>query len=82
MKYLIKFIDPSGTVTYWPKGFGFESHAHITDPTAAEQFNSPEQANRNLSGYIKPAAFWNSEREHKAAMEKKFRGWKFEVIPA
>jgi len=79
--FALKFIDPDGTESYWPVGFGFTSHAHAASLKDAERFESKERALRSLNGYWYPAAFWNSERVHRQNMIEKFRRWKYEIVP-
>lgn len=80
--YLIRFTKPDGTIDYWPKGFGYTSHAHTLHASDAEHFDTHEKAQRSLNGYIHPPAFWESERRHAENMRQQTRGWKCEIIPA
>lgn len=70
-----------GPVEYMPKGFGFTAHAHTLDRSKAETWPTVERARQAGDGYRRPPAFWNSEREHRDAMERKFRGWSFTFEP-
>jgi hypothetical protein len=78
--FVIRFIDPSGAVSYWPEGFGFTAHAHAADLADAKPFADQSSAQRSLNGYVNPPAFWESERRHARLMQDKFRNWKFEVM--
>jgi hypothetical protein len=80
MPYVIRFTNPAGEVTYMPEGFGFTSHAHVSELALAARFEDPRHAQQRLSGYILPDAFWDSERRHRELMIEKFRGWKCEVV--
>lgn len=80
MPYVIKFTDPAGAVSYWPKGFGHTCHEHARDLAGAERFDTEARASRSLYGYIAPSAFWESERRHRAAMIEQFRRWQCEVV--
>ena len=82
MAIIIRFTAPNGAVTYWPKGFGFDSHEHTANIADAERFEDRARAERSLRGYLFPPAFWNSERQHAERMRAKFRGWKCEVVKA
>ncbi len=43
----------------------------------ATTFKSAERAKAALLAYISPPAFWDSERAHRAAMQRRFKGWQF-----
>ncbi|QIG97694.1 MULTISPECIES: hypothetical protein [Bradyrhizobium] len=59
MPHVIRFTDPAGAVSFWPKGFGFSSHAHAPTMDGAEHFADAARAQRSLNGYVNPPAFWN-----------------------
>ena len=79
--FVIRFTDPQGVVSYWPKGFGYTAHEYAENANAAEQFETREAAQRRLNGYTHPRYFWECERRHAKAMEAKLRGWKYAVAP-
>lgn len=79
MAHIIRFKDPTGQVSYWPKGFGFTSHKHAETVDNAERFESAATAWRRVSGYVNPPAFWESERRHAELMRIQFRGWSYFV---
>lgn len=80
--FIITMTPPRGPVEYYPKGFGFSCHAHTMDKDSAERFPDADSAWRRANAYRCPPAFWNSERMHRERMERQFRGWRFDVIPA
>jgi hypothetical protein len=81
MEYAIKFTDPKGVVSWYPKGFGHTCHEHAADAAKAETFPDERTAAKRLMGYINPPAFWNSERRHSELMRQKFRNWQCDVVP-
>lgn len=81
MKYIIRFTKPGGIVEYWPRDYGFRVHKHTADVAEAERFDTYAAAQRSLSGYINPPAFWESERQHANAVREKVKNWICEVIP-
>lgn len=80
--FIICMTPLNGTPEYWPEGFGFSVHKHATRCEDAKVFTSESEAWHRANNYRWPPAFWESERRHRDLMEKKFRGWKFEVLPS
>lgn len=82
MGFVVRFTDrATNAVTYWPKGYGFTSHAHTPEIGAAEVFATEADANRRLNGYTNPPAFWESERKHNRAIQEKALTWTTAIVP-
>lgn len=78
--FIVAMYPPNDApAEYMPDGFGFTSHAHTLDKGEAEVFPDRARAERRAMNYRFPPAFWESERRHRDAMEKRFRGWRFEI---
>lgn len=83
MPHVIKIENRDG-VFYWPKDYGFSTHALAADIAQAEVFATEDAATRKLNHYRWPslAAFWNDERAYAKRHEDKIRSWRFNVTKA
>jgi hypothetical protein len=81
MANVIRFTDPHGAVSYWPKGYGFTSHALTHDAGEAEHFADAKSAERRIYHYrFNPNSFWESEREHQRRTIEKYKNWIIEAV--
>lgn len=80
MPYVLRMTPPRGAPEYLPPGFGYTAHEHARAITQAARFDTPQDAMRRGNAYRWPPAFWNSEREHRDRMARRFRGWTFEAV--
>lgn len=75
--YIIRMLSPEGENFYFPAGFGFSTHALTRSREDAATFKTADQARARLQGHVSPPAFWQDEYAHRAAMQRRYRGWKF-----
>ena len=79
--FVIEMTPPNGgRPEYYPEGFGFTCHAHTFNMDDAKRFPDEISASRRMNQYRWPPAFWESERRHRANMERKFSRWEFRVV--